>query len=228
MKTGYESGIGAWYDKLAFELACGKGSYPSNNAAYCKALIKHLQLLNVNKVVDLGCGNLQSYKGNIDWSTTGIQYVGYEANHIALKELEKVYPEMRFEQAVLGNIPEPADAIIVKDVLIHWYDEAITTFFDQVFENFRYVIYMHSTTNRGYPTRSKREMYNKLDPSDRIGYKPDSGQVPPEGYTFWPKPNGCYGYKCVPEELLPSDKVIHQENIMGDSMKTFMVFDREK
>ena len=169
METGYESGIGAWYDKLAFEKACGSGSYPNNNAAYCKALIKHLQLLNVNKVVDLGCGNLQSYKGNIDWSTTGIQYVGYEANHIALKELEKNYPEMRFEQAILGDIPEPADAIIVKDVLIHWYDEAITSFFDQVFENFRYVIYMHSTTNRGYPNRTKREMYNKRDPSDRIG-----------------------------------------------------------
>lgn len=184
METGYESGIGAWYDKLAFEKACGSGSYPNNNAAYCKALIKHLQLLNVNKVVDLGCGNLQSYKGNIDWSTTGIQYVGYEANHIALKELEKNYPEMRFEQAILGDIPEPADAIIVKDVLIHWYDEAITSFFDQVFENFRYVIYMHSTTNRGYPNRTKREMYNKRDPSDRIGYKPDSGRFHPKDIPF--------------------------------------------
>lgn len=224
MKTGYESGIGAWYDKLSFTEACGRGSYPNKNVEYCRQLMKTLDGLEVSKVVDLGCGNMESYKGHINWEETKYEYVGYEANLIALSQLKKRYENLRFVQSKLGEIPEVGDVLIIKDVLIHWYDEAITNFFNDVFENFRYVIYMHSTTEQGYPNRVKREMYNIKNPADRVGHK--LNEIPPEGYRYWPKPNGCFGYKCVPYELLPENKIAFKTNIMGDSMKTFILFDK--
>lgn len=227
MKTGYESGIGAWYDKLEFKNACGSGSFPVKNRAYCKKLLETLDSLPmIVKVVDFGCGNMESYKGNIDWNKTPYNYVGYDANEICLKNLKEQYPNLLVHQSTLGEVPDSGEVLIIKDVLIHWYDEAITNFFNEVFQKYRYVIYMHSTTEQGYPTRRKREAYNIDNPAHRIFVKQDDGEPLPEGYSYWEEPNGCYGYKCVPCELLPERKIVFKENIMGDSMKTFILFDR--
>ena len=57
MKIGYESGIGAWYDKLEFEEACGRGSHPNINRSYCQHLLKTLRNNDVRSFVDYGCGN---------------------------------------------------------------------------------------------------------------------------------------------------------------------------
>lgn len=227
MKTGYESGIGAWYDKLPFKQACGRGSYPTYNTEYCKQLLTTLGELDVKRVVDFGCGSLESYNGLIDWTETDFDFVGYDANIQCVQELKKQYPDLEFHQSTLGEIPDEGDAIIIKDVMIHWYDEAITNFFNEVFSKYRYVIYMHSTTEKGYPVRDKREVYNLLNPKDRQFIYLDRTPIP-DGYYFWPEPNGCYGYKDVPVGLLPNDKIIKEKNIQGDSMKTYIVFDGNK
>jgi hypothetical protein len=219
MKVGYESGIGAWYDKHEFEKACGTGSYPEKNRAYCNQLITTLDGLDVKTVVDYGCGNHQSYKGHIDWANTKYDYIGYDAHRGCVDTLRKKYPKLRFEYADLNVMPEPADVIVVKDVLIHWFNKDIEWFFENVFDNFKYVIYMHSTTNQGYKTRvPKREAYMIDNPEKRFGTRDEL----PEGAKFWDE--GCFGYKCVPSELLPTDKIEFKTNIMGDSMKTFILF----
>jgi len=221
MKVGYESGIGAWYDKLEFEEACGRGSYPQKNKGYCKHLLRTLRDNDVKSFVDYGCGNHETYNGNIDWSKTGIEYIGYDAHVGAIDTLRKKYPKLRFEYAKLNTIPnEDVDALVIKDVLVHWFDKDIKWFFENVFDRFENVFYMHSTTDQGYETRvPKREAYMVDDPTKRFGTRE---KKLPKGAKYWDK--GCFGYKCVPSELLPMDKVVSKINIHGDSMKTFIHF----
>jgi len=221
MKVGYESGIGAWYDKLKFEEACGVGSYPINNGEYCQQLIQTLDHLDVRKIIDYGCGNLQTYDGNIDWLKTKYEYVGYDAHIGCINTLKEKYPKLRFHWLKLKTMPEQSDVLVIKDVLIHWFDEDIRWFFNNVFEEHEYVIYMHSTTNQGYQTRiPKREVYMIDNPEHRFGIRKQL----PEGAKYWEE--GCFGYKCVPSELLPENKIVFKKNIMGDSMKTFILFKR--
>lgn len=226
MKVGYESGIGAWFDKLEFKEACGTGSYPNKNKEYCTQLLEAIKKNKIKSVVDYGCGNLETYKGNIDWKKENIAYTGYDANIQCVDTLKEKYPQYDFEYSKLNQVPDKnADALIIKDVLIHWFDKDIKSFFDNVFDKYNYIIYMHSTKNQGYiDDKNKREMYKISDPSQRKGMKLILNTLPdcPDGWCYWDE--GCYGYKAVPSELIPNEKIIYKNNIMGDSMKTFIVF----
>ena len=206
-KIGYDIGIGAAHDVVPFEEACVRGSYPSHNAEYCKVLKQTLHDLGIKKVVDYGCGNLQSYKGHIDWTREPFEYVGYDAHHGCVAELKKRYPTLTFKESVLREIPGDGDVLIIKDVLIHWFDEDIKWFFDNVFDNFEYVCYMHSTTNQGYGAKDHRH-------------------APHEKYNMDLQEEHFYGCRYVPIELVPSENVTCSQNIMNDSMKTFILLKR--
>jgi len=235
MKGGYESGIGAWFDALPFEEACGTGSYAKNNIEYCNHLVTTLSAINTKSVTDFGCGSLESYKGNIDWSSLvnmKYNFVGYDANIRCIEECKKRYPDLQFGFAKLNEIPPRINGsyensvIIVKDVFIHWHDADIKLFFKNVFKEYNYVISMHSTLGQGYDDdKDKREAYMIDNPKKRKGYAVVDGKLPklPEGWKYWGK-GECYGYHAVKEKLLPMKKLVTKKNIMGDSMKTFIVF----
>jgi|MDTC01.3.fsa_nt_gb hypothetical protein len=229
MKSGYESGIGAWFDLLPFTKACGTGSFPHNNIEYCNTLKHVLSKYLIRSVVDYGCGNLETYKGNIDWNFNPIKYTGYDANIQCVNTLKNTYPLLNFEYAKLNEIPNKnADALIIKDVLIHWFDQDIKHFFENVFNKYEYVIYMHSTKNQGYiDDKNKRESYEIKNPKNRKGLVIKDGKLPkpPKGWEYWKE--GCYGYHAVDDNLLPLNNLIFSKNILGDSMKTFMVFKNE-
>lgn len=214
-EIGYDIGIGAAYKDKTFEEACGTGSRPDNNKKYCGVLLKTLRGLDdIQKIVDYGCGNLQSYKGNINWTKEPYEYVGYDAHKGCIEELRKRYPTLTFKEAVLDEMPETSDVLIIKDVLIHWFDVEIKTFIESALKRHKYVIYMHSTTEQGYPNRKNK----------RAGFYNDEAVHVAVDKTIVPYEKNCYGYKCVPYNLLPEDKIIHKENIKGDSMKTFILF----
>ncbi|KKM93194.1 hypothetical protein LCGC14_1210890 [marine sediment metagenome] len=151
-RIGYDLGIGSAHGVMEFEKACGSGSYPKNTKEYCSLLKKKLYELNIKSVVDFGCGNLETYKGYIDWETESIDYMGYEINEHCLDELKKRYPNLEFKPALLGSIPkeEGIDAIIIKDVMIHWFDIDIINFFKVALSHYKYIIYSHETTEHGY------------------------------------------------------------------------------
>ena len=224
MKIGYEQGIGAWYDLLPFEQACGSGSFPGNNVKYTLELKQLLIKNNIKKVVDYGCGNLETYKGNINFNDLNIEYVGYEANKICLRLLKLRYEHFKFLPAKLNEMPtEDADGIIIKDVLIHWFFKDVKWFFANVFERYENVFYYHSTTEQGYSdTRNKREAFEIKNPKNRIGVH--KGDELPKGFSYHDK--GLYGYRSVPFNLLPKDKIVFNKNIMNDSMKKLIHFKR--
>jgi hypothetical protein len=205
-RIGYEVGIGAGHGVNKFEKACGKGSYPQYNKRYCNALKGQLKEHKITSVSDYGCGNMESYRDNINWEKLGIDYKGYDVHLGCIEECKKRYPNLKFNTVELMELPPPDQCLIIKDVLIHWFDHHIEEFFEKVFDSFDYVFYMHSTTNQGYKTRDKRH-------SPHPGYGIEE-----------PDPEYFYGYKCVPQRLLPNNRIIHKQNIPADSTKTFMVF----
>lgn len=208
MEIGKEIGIGAGFRGNSFEEACGPGSRPSNNKAYCNVLQDMIKDYEIKSVVDYGCGNLQTYKGNLDWKKLGVDYTGYDAHVGCVKQLKERYPQYKFDTIELQTLPPANEAIIIKDVLIHWFDPDIEWFFEEAVKRFKYIIYMHDTTEQGYNNRTKRHSSYR-DPDPNIRQK------------LWDE--HFFGYKSVPFELVPQDRILTKTNIKGDSMKTFMV-----
>jgi hypothetical protein len=215
-RIGYELAIGAMYGVMEFEKASGSGSYSLNTREYCSKLLQKLKELNVKKVVDFGCGNHETYKGHIDWSQESIEYVGYDVNIHCIEELNKRYPALDFKTVDLDVVPveSGADAIIIKDVMIHWFDHTIKNWFEQAFENYRYVIYMHETKDQGY---TQKHGDRRHGPAKAYGAEYNK--------TF---NDHLYGYRSVPPKLLPHTLIIHKENMMLNAYKTFIIFDRDR
>jgi len=217
-RIGYEVGIGAMYGAVDMKDASGSGSYPENNVEYCNLLKETIENLNIKKIVDFGCGNLQTYHGNIDWSKEDTEYVGYEINEYCLEYLRETYPDYNFKQAYLQKIPdEDADAIVIKDVFIHWFDKDITNFITKAMKKYRYVITSNETLLQGYISKhgSRR-------------HAPGPWRVYGEKWKNNVQNEHLYGFKVLNPELLPQDKIIIKENWMSNNTKTFIVLDRDK
>ena len=167
-RIGYEVGIGAGHGVNKFELACGPGSYPQHNRAYSKLLLETLNKYMISSVSDYGCGNMECYKGSLNWKETYIDYKGYDVHIGCVEECQKRYPELKFGTVELMELPPSDQCLIIKDVLIHWFDEHIENFFNNVFDSFEYVIYMHSTTDEGYGDKDHRHA-----PHEKYGMKMD-------------------------------------------------------
>lgn len=204
-RIGYEVGIGAGHGVNKFERACGPGSYPRNNKKYINELRNTLKNHNIKSVSDFGCGNMETYKSRFDWSESGIDYKGYDVHIGCIEECKKRYRKLKFDTLELMELPPPDQCLIIKDVLIHWFDHHIEEFFSKVFDKFEYVIYMHSTTNQGY-------------------YHKDERHAPHKKYKVEIDNEYFYGCKWVPSELIPEDKIVFKKNIKCDNMKTFILF----
>lgn len=217
-KLGYEVGIGAMYGAMDMKDASGSGSFPQNNIEYCKLLKDTISELNIKKVIDFGCGNLETYKNNINWEKEDTEYVGYEINKYCLEYLYETYPNMTFKQAHLKSLPdEDADAIIIKDVFIHWFDEDIKWFLEEASKKYRYIITSNETTEQGYNSKHGNKRH---------------GPGPWKVYGWQWKDNvqkeHLYGFKVLPFNLLPKNKIIKTENWMSNNWKTFIVLDSKK
>lgn len=129
-----------------FEKASGPGSFPHNNTLYCGELLETLASLDAKRVLDYGCGNLETYKGNINWADTPYDYVGVDLSEMITDKLNELYPTMEFNcvPAFTKSDVLHGDAIIVKDVFIHWYDDQIAWFAENVLPGFKYGIFTHS------------------------------------------------------------------------------------
>lgn len=206
-RIGYEVAIGASHGVNRFEAACGPGSFPENNKEYVNKLQAVLEDYGITSVSDYGCGNMQTYKSMDFWKNTNIDYKGYDLHIECIEECKKRYPHLKFDNVGIMQLPPSDQCLIIKDVLIHWFDQHIINFFKNVFEKFEYVIYMHSTTGQGYELKDHRHGAHR-------------------NYKYGQDDEYFYGNKTVPFEYLPKEKIIEMENIKGDSLKTFIVFKR--
>ena len=106
----------------------GSGSSPANTARYRRFLAAYLTEHRVKSVLDIGCGDWQSTR-LIDW--TGINYVGIDLVPEVILRNHFRYGHRRnltftCTDALNGHRLPAADLIIVKDLLQHWPDTAIS------------------------------------------------------------------------------------------------------
>jgi len=135
-----------------FESGSGRGSLPQNNAEYCAVLLSLLRTLPVREVIDYGCGNLETYRGHIEWHKTPYQYVGIDCSPSLIPQLQARYPLLSFHHVpAFEDAPViHGDVIIVKDVFIHWYDHQIAWFADTILPRFKYGIFTHENDIEDY------------------------------------------------------------------------------
>ena len=217
-KLGYEVGIGSMYGAMDIKKASGSGSYPQNNIEYCKLLKETISELGIKKVIDFGCGNLETYTNNINWENEETEYLGYEINKYCLEYLYETYPQMTFKQAHLKTMPtDKADAIIIKDVFIHWFDEDIKWFIQEAMKQYRYIITSNETTDQGYESKhgSRR-------------HAPGPWKVYGDQWKDNIQNKHLYGFKVLPYNILPANKIIKSQNWTSNNIKTFIVIDSEK
>lgn len=106
----------------------GEGSAPLHTGEYVRFLQDFLARHRVRRVVDLGCGDWQ-FSRLIDW--TGVEYDGFDLVQSVIERNRREFaaPNRRFH-LFSGHFPDlpAADLLLVKDVLQHWSNDAVTAF----------------------------------------------------------------------------------------------------
>lgn len=135
-----------------FEHGSGDGSLQKFGLNYSRLLISTLEKIPSTRIVDYGCGNMETYRGHIDWKKTNHHYIGVDCSEILINKLLLKYPELEFHHinAFCDSEFLYGDVIIVKDVFIHWYDDQIDWFKKTILPKFSYGIFTHGDDLNDY------------------------------------------------------------------------------
>lgn len=131
--------------KVDFGGGSGNGSLQKYGSQYSNLLLSTLARIPSHRVVDYGCGNMETYRGHIDWKETQHNYVGVDCSETVIQKLKELYPGLELHHVPAFHDSESlhGDVIVVKDVFIHWYDEQIEWFRNTVLPKFTYGIFTH-------------------------------------------------------------------------------------
>jgi hypothetical protein len=131
--TNYSGGSG-WGSDVSY-----------NEYAYIPFLRNFINNKNINKIVDLGCGDFRC--GPLIYNDLNILYTGYDTYKklVDYNSNEYLPPKYTFIHLDFFNNKENivnGDLCILKDVLQHWSVENIYIFLDYLVENkkFKYIL----------------------------------------------------------------------------------------
>jgi trans-aconitate methyltransferase len=127
----------------------GGGSIPSNATSWIHQVTQHVKQHGCVSVADVGCGDLTIAR-EIMQRTPGIEYVGYEVFEGLVDQHHEQHPHLDIRHVDACATPEliqPADVLLVKDVLQHWQDDQIVSFMDHVTSGGRF---KHIIMQNGY------------------------------------------------------------------------------
>lgn len=112
----YENGV--WLHETGQESLSGLGSEAEVVKAIAPQLSDHLSSLKAESIVDVGCGDFQSFKDcQFDGYYIGIDVVADVISNNLLQYKDKSR-EFRKLNAAVGPLPE-ADVVLVREVLFH-------------------------------------------------------------------------------------------------------------
>lgn len=124
----------------------GGGSSPENTVEYREFLSNFIEENKIKTVYDFGCGDW-SFSKLIDWSN--VKYTGIEIVESVVNNL-KQYEDVNIRFVFLSDVERfykcKGDLLIIKDVLQHWTNKEITTFLDNVKDQFKFILITNSST----------------------------------------------------------------------------------
>jgi SAM-dependent methyltransferase len=130
----------------------GEGSAAIHTGGYVRTLQNFIRDNRIRSVVDLGCGDWQ-FSRHIDWS--GVHYRGYDLVESIVDRDRDEFSAPNIEFHVFSgsflDLP-PADLLLVKDVLQHWSNKAVTSFLP-VLRSYPYSLITNCVNPRG-PTEN--------------------------------------------------------------------------
>lgn len=110
--------------------------------SYIPFMKRFLQVNNIKRVVDIGCGNFE-WAAPIYEDFPGIHYHGIEAYGDLVKHNQHLFPGKTFTHLDALHQKEKlptADLCILKDVLQHWSNQDIYTFLDYLVKTKKFKI----------------------------------------------------------------------------------------
>lgn len=123
----------------------GGGSSPENTVEYREFLSNFIEENKIKTVYDFGCGDW-SFSKFIDWSN--VKYTGIEIVESVVDRL-KEYEDTNIRFVFLNDMERfykcKGDLLILKDVLQHWTNKEITTFLDNVKNQFKFILISNSS-----------------------------------------------------------------------------------
>ena len=144
----------------------GTGSkFTPDNKWFLEELRKHLNKYNLKNIADLGCGDWAIMR-NFNFKTTET-YTGIDCVDFLINDLNKKHSGKNIKfihQDISTTIPSGYDIIILKDVIQHWTDEYIETFFPKILANNKYVYCINGYKFTRDPSKNnwtKRELDKK-------------------------------------------------------------------
>lgn len=152
MEKDFEKIFTYIYDNEVWGKGSGGGSMIENNREYIKILEELLKDLNINSVIDFGCGDWQFSK-YVNWGNSN--YIGMDCvksviesniNNFKKDKINFIHSD--------GNdlIYTFADLLIAKDVFQHWNDESIVEFLSKT-KGFKYILITNTINgNWKHPT----------------------------------------------------------------------------
>jgi SAM-dependent methyltransferase len=120
----------AVYERAEWTCGSGPGSGEAETAVWRPFLARYLAVNDIHSVLDLGCGDWQSTRLT-DWKGLDVAYHGIDVVPAVIDACRERYaaPGITFRCADITACPLPgAELVIVKEVLQHWPNAAITAF----------------------------------------------------------------------------------------------------
>jgi SAM-dependent methyltransferase len=117
----------------------GVGSTLEATAHYRDFLQRFMDAFAIKTVVDAGCGDWE-FSQAIDWSA--VDYIGYDVVPFIIEQNIAKYgaDNVTFiHKDIMNEELSPADLLICKDVLMHWSNELILKFLEQL-PKFKYCL----------------------------------------------------------------------------------------
>ena len=149
MKEAFE----AIYAENRWGCGSGEGSLPIHTGTYIETIQGFIREHEIQKVVDLGCGDWQFSK-LIDWS--GLEYHGFDIADSVIRQNREAFGadniNFHYFGGDFGELPA-ADLLLAKDVLQHWSNAAVERFLP-IIDRFRYSIITNCVNPKG-PTENK-------------------------------------------------------------------------
>jgi Skp family chaperone for outer membrane proteins len=132
------------YANNIWKFGSGTGSLPENTIKYRELLQKYFNDPKYKTIVDFGSG---------DWQVMSLikippnkTYIGVDTVDEVLAETAKKYAKTNVHFVKFNNfsyVPR-GDLLIVKDVFMHWPNEKIIEFSNEVLPHYRYALLTHS------------------------------------------------------------------------------------